>query len=958
MKRGLTLALLASASVLACTAAQAAAAADAPAASEVTEVVVTGSRTITNGNDSPTPLTVIPTDQLSKLAPTSVVDAVNLMPALQGSQSTSSNPGGGQRNGAAAYINLRDMGDLRTLVLMDGHRVVKTINQNEANLDSWVIPQLLIKRVDVVTGGVSAVYGSDAISGVVNFITDTSFEGLKVQGQTGTSTYSDDNINDVGFAVGRKFLDGRAHLEFSYEYHDDPGILNQADRPFFAKSLGGAGLGTAASPYRNVLNERISSTSFGGLINSGPLAGQQFATNGVLSAFNHGIATGTANVESGGDGGWYDTASIKSSLIFHQVFARGDYDFTNTVHGYLQLSATTNHTADAFRAPLEPVTLGYNNAFIPAGSALAAQAALTPTGTFSFSKLFNIPGTADQYTSTYMLHGGLDGTLGDYKWKLDVGQSASRIKAENEVNVDQGKFLAAINSVKTASGSTVCNASLTNANYASCVPLNLFGPTAFSQQALNYVLAQTYNINTTYLTDVDASITGAPVSTWAGPVNMALSAEFRQEAWDIKSNAGPNDPIDCGGIQFGCTASGLTQTPRWLQNTQPGQGRKTQRVSEIAYEADAPLLKDKPFAEAVNINGALRYTDYSTSGSVWTWKVGGLWRVNDDVTFRGTVSRDIRAPNLFELFSPTTIAPTTITDPLTGIAARVPVPTTSNPNLVPERANTFTGGVVWTPHNDLLRGLSFSIDAFHIEVNNAITLLSGNSTSLLSQCANSTANPLCAQLIIRPFPITNTTAANFPTSLIQTYENIASFDTYGADFETNYATKVFDHGLNLRALVSWQPHLVFNQGPAGIIDLGNTATGVNLYPASPAVKYTLIAQYDVTDQLNLGVLIHGQGAMKAVGVVEGQAKKIFNGGSDRDPAIAYTNLTLTYRLKPGVLGDTSLFANVANVFNQQPAVRYAGANSSPGVGLSGFFPPNGEDIVGRYYTVGFKSKFF
>ncbi len=922
------------------------------AAEALEEVVVTGSRVITNGNDSPTPVTVISTEQMLTVSPTTVVDTVNLMPALQGSQSTSSNPGGGQRNGAAAYINLRAMGDLRTLVLMDGHRVVPTINQNQGNVDSWVIPQLLIKRVDVVTGGVSAVYGSDAISGVVNFITDTNFSGVKVQASTGISEYNDDKIADFGVAGGQDIFGGRGHVILSAQYHHDPGIPDQLQRPFFAQSLGGAGLGTAASPYYNVVDQRISNASFGGLITGGPLTGYQFAQNGIVSLFNPGTPTGTANAASGGDGAWYKTASIKSALIFTQLFGRFDFDFTDTTHGYLQVSWTDNHTQNAFRSPLETVNIGYNNPYLnsiqqPYRSQLAAQAALTPNGSFSFRKLIAVPATANQWTDTYMVMGGVDGSIGDYKWDVGFQRSSSEIKAQNEINVDQGRFYAAANAVLNSAGQVVCNAALTNPNYANCVPINLFGPTSESQAAMDYVRAVTWNKNRTTLSELNTSLTGAPVSTWAGPVNMALAAEWRQLDWSVESNAGPNDPIDCNGIQFSCTGSA-----RWHQNTMPGLPEVTQRVSEIAYEADVPLMKDSRFADALNANGAVRFTDYSTSGSVWTYKLGLTWHINDDLTLRATGSRDIRAPNLFELNAPTTTAPTTLNDPLTRTAGPVPVSTISNANLTPEKANSLTGGFVWSPQ--FLPGFSLSVDGFLVKVDNAIAQLAGNSSSVLALCNETAgANPACAT-IVRPFPYSNTTPANFPTQLYQKWLNIASFETYGADVEASYSTSLRGHALNLRALASYQPHLIFDQGPAGIIDLGGVATGVNLYPASPSVKYTVLADYAITDQFIVSLMQRGRNKLQVVAVPQGTPEKVLV--QPYDPATTYTNLTLTYKPKVSS-GRVEVYLNVQNLFNKDPEVYYAGANSSPGVGLGGFFPPNGDDIVGRYYTLGVRLHF-
>lgn len=762
-----------------------------------------------------------------------------------------------------------------------------------------------------------------------------------------------------GWRSAPTYSGGRGHVLLSGQYRYDPGIPDQLQRPFFAQSLGGSGAGTATSPYFNVTDQRISNAAFGGLIASGPLNNFHFTQNNVLSPFNPGTPTGTANVSSGGDGAWFKTASIKSGMNIKQVFGRLDFDLTDSTHAYLQLAGTFNHTRNAFRSPLEALNIGYNNAYLsaiaqPYGAQIAAQAALTPAGSFTFRKLIAIPATAQQWTDTFLTMGGVEGAIGDYKWNIGFQHSKSDVKAQNDVNVDQGRFLAAANAV-TSGGQVVCNAALTNPNYAGCVPINLFGPSSETQAALNYVLAVTWNKNHTTLDEVNASFTGAPFDTWAGPVNMAVSAEWRQLEWSVDSNAGPSDPIDCNGIQFSCTSTGTTRTARWLQNTMPSLAKVTQRVSELAYETDVPLLKDRRFAEALNVNAAVRFTDYSTSGSEVTWKLGLNWRLNDDLTFRATRSRDIRAPNLFELNAPTTIAPTTITDPLTGTANSVGVATVSNSNLTPEIANSLTGGFVWTP--GFLPGFSLSVDGFRVKVDNAIAQLAGNSSSVLNLCRDTAGtNPACAEVIVRPFPYSNITAANFPTALFQKWLNFASFETYGVDVEANYKTRLFNRDLDLRGLVSYQPHLIFDQGPAGVIDLGGYATGVNLYPASPRVKYTFVAQYAITDAWDVSIMQRGRNRMKAVAVVRGQAPRVFRDGRDYDPATSYTNLTVSYLLKHAA-GQTQLYANVQNLFNKQPEVAYAGANSSPGVGLQGFFPPNGDDIVGRYYTVGFRYRY-
>ena len=180
---------------------------------QVSEVVVTGSRVIKNGNSSPTPVTVMPVDELESLRPGPVAEVLSSLPVFSGSRVADGNPGNGATNAGANVLNLRNLGFYRTLVLFDGHRVPPSTYDQLVDVD--MIPQMLLQRVDVVTGGASAVYGSDAISGVVNFITDTKFNGAKVNVEGGIANQGDDATADVGLAFGHSFLDGqigRAHV--------------------------------------------------------------------------------------------------------------------------------------------------------------------------------------------------------------------------------------------------------------------------------------------------------------------------------------------------------------------------------------------------------------------------------------------------------------------------------------------------------------------------------------------------------------------------------------------------------------------------------------------------------------------------------------------------------------------------------------------------------------------------
>jgi iron complex outermembrane recepter protein len=324
------------------TAPKPASAADEP---DTRDIVVTGSRIVQNGNNMPTPVTVIAADDLLSTHPTNLAEALNDLPVFAGSRSQASNTGTSGAAGAPAtstnalnVINLRNMGLARTLILYDGHRAPPSTPEGFVDIDT--IPQMLLKRVDVVTGGASAVYGSDAITGVVNFVTDTAFTGVKAEAQAGISKYGDDATYSFGIAAGTKLLDDRLHLMGSFNYRSDDGIFSKFDRPWGTELRTLQGDGSAAFPYFQVVGARQNNVTFGGRINNGVLINQQFTTGGVLIPFVNGTKTGQGGTippglpyEIGGDGGFYN-GQLRSSLKMKQGYGRLDFDITDALTFY------------------------------------------------------------------------------------------------------------------------------------------------------------------------------------------------------------------------------------------------------------------------------------------------------------------------------------------------------------------------------------------------------------------------------------------------------------------------------------------------------------------------------------------------------------------------------------------------------------------------------------------------
>ena len=946
--------LLAGASVLAFTTV-AQAQAQAPAApsteaatapSPTDEIVVTGSRTIRNGDNNPSPATVIATQDILQIQPGTLSDALNVLPVFAGSRSTSSNPtyNGSQTGGNANsnQLNLRNLGVTRTLVLMDGYRVPPTSFNNVVDVD--IIPSMLVQRVDTVTGGVSAVYGSDAVAGVVNYIIDRKFTGIRFETEAGVSQRNDNDRFQIGIAAGTKLFGGRGHLEASYQFIDERGINARSDRPWI-NLYGVAGSGTAAAPYILYNDLRQSNFTFGGRVTCGTvvagvnncgLNGQTFATDGVLRPFVNGTATATAGLQVGGDGAYYDSQLI-APLKAHQMFARYDHDLSDNLRAYFQFSGNIKRNtayADALR--FSNVGLQSNNPFLSP----AYRTQLSAAGsTFrlselmgNFSRLYNIA-KSKQFTYS----GGLEGALGAYRWGANFTHGTATIDTTIANNPNNQRIAAALDAV-TSGGQIMCYAATqaaTAAAYADCVPLNIFGPSAASQAALNYVLQPTHYHGYTVQDDFSAHVAGSPFSLPAGPVELALSGEWRKLSFRGNTTGPSSAFANCTNLRTNCSATtalwgfGFADSPKISQT-----------VKEGAIEADVPLLAEKPLFKLLSINGAARYTSYNTSGNYWTWKVGGLWRVSDSLRFRATRSRDIRAPTLYELFAPLNSVPIQPQDLLTGLSPTVPSTDLSNPDLTAEIANTITGGFSWTP----VRGLSFTVDAYKIKIGDAVAQVSGSAAAFQNLCYASAGTSFWCTLQVRPNNnYTSTAASNAVQRWYVKYLNFANIETKGVDFEANYASQLFGRPMSLRLLTAYQPHAYYRLPNVPTIDQGNVAFGPTGYSAGAAWRIAAFARFSPLKNITLDVLERWRSSMK----IGGDESLIIN--NNRIDSFATTNVTLSWAMRETALGQAQIALNVSNLFDaHSPGGAYTGNGTRTGL-RDGFVP--GDDVVGRAFSV-------
>jgi len=962
--------------------------AGAQPAGNTESVTVTGSR-IQNGSGMPTPVTVVSTDQLMTLTPTSIPEALATLPMFAPTLGTTSHtePNGRGFGTPTNNLNLHGLGTIRTLVLMDGKRVPGTFYDTTVNVD--MLPQMLVQRVDVVTGGASAVYGSDAVAGVVNYVLDHNFMGFKGQMQVGTSTYGDADTVRVGFAAGLNVLD-KGHFEVSAEYFSRDSIPDATARPYGdpAHSCQTTGSSTSSTnPQVLSCNIRQANASPFGLIASGPLKGLQFSADGkAIIAFNPGTPTGTGNANIGGDGGVLHNETLISADHNGQVYGRFDYDLTQDLSFYADARYGSAWTSGASQGYTNtdaayPIWLYSGNPFFTA----AQQAALFPTGTTSvdIARFDNDLGrqlNVKQQTNTEAVSAGLKGaTFGDFTWDIHYthGQNAVTLLTINNMNTS--RFYAALDAVKDpATGNTVCRASLvTPGAFPGCVPLNILGEKNSSTAAQQYVFGNTSWQAKNKMDDFAANLTGTLFEGWAGPIKTAVGMEYRHQALKVITSE-PNgvafnpQNLRLGAAGNSATGSFPTSNLAWFKEVQSA-AIGAEDITEGDIELDVPLLRDLPFAQLVSLNGAYRYTAYSTNGlsgpgpvsstfSANTYKVGLEWSVNDDVRFRASTSRDMRAPTLWDLYQQQVITASGITDAsfcdpaapaganCVGTNLNGPVNTVGggNPNLKPETSINNTLGVVFTP--SFIPGLTASIDYYHVKIGNAISTIGGNSQAAYQLCLESNLTSPYCNLITRPLGYTNQTPANFPTQIISLNQNVAMNARGGFDTEIDYVSDLSSWS-DLNGFLNFR--LFWNhQEVAGVISVAGV----------PGVQYqnNVNTANNPRDRANISLGYSYEGFSATV-TEQYIAQQNWFGTTTppttrfvKDPPIpAYylTGLAMTYDLKVEQQPVT-VFLNINNLFDNNGPIT-GGFNGSPGM----LYPtPTYADIIGRYFTLGVRFK--
>lgn len=876
-------------------------------------ITVTGSRIRRPNLDSTTPVTTVSAEQILDTGELSLGDEINRLPALR---STVSQANSTQFIGTAGINNLdlRGLGTSRTLVVVNGRRHVSS-SPGSYLVDVNTIPSMLLERVDVVTGGSSAVYGSDAISGVVNFITKRDYDGFDMRVQGGISSRSDRDSQSVSAIYGKNFSEGRGNIALAAEYARQAQLLF-SDRPEqtgaytgvpgfytaeFTGNEGGLPNGSDGIPDQRYFANPGSTfgiISLGGTVTTScpaanpanPLvtARRNAVCNGIFSPLSTGAPSTTEFSDNyvfnddgtlvrdrpaidlrgvgGGRFGGRTATGVEGAMLLPglerysgNLFAHYQISpaFEPFIEAkYVHITANQTSTQPTFVNGTLTPTFFLDNPFLSAQARSTIQTLLGTTSTtaaFTMNRFNNDIGTRaeDHKRDTYRIVAGIRGdlsTAGNIAYEVSLNWGRTDTYYETGGNVDVAKFNAAANAVRAADGSIQCRVNtdaITTNDMPGCVPINLFGQNNASEAAKKYVLYTSSRKQWAEQLDALAFVTGDTGGFFklpGGPIGFSLGGEYRRE--------------DAFSDYDDYTQSGATFLNSIAQFDPPAIN-----VWEGFGELRVPLLKDLPLIKELTVDGAGRYSKYSSMDKgVWAWNVGGIWAPIRDIRFRVGYARAVRAPNLSDLYAtrsqtfangfvdPCSMSVRTTPDRIRNCAA-AGIPTTmtytrddgvtvtlpwentlgsglsgfnqGNLNLQPETSKSLTVGAVFEP--SFLRGFSLTVDYYRITVNNVINGLSGQ--GIVDRCYDDPVglnNPFCSAVFRRTSadPLLNYTfngqqtrrftgrATDLPVGIIgpgflnQPF-NYAALKTSGIDGDLSYRFVEGDFRYSARVLVSW-----------------------------------------------------------------------------------------------------------------------------------------------------------
>lgn len=883
------------------------------------EIVVTGTLIRNPNLEQSTPVNVTTSDAIELKQSNVAEEVLRELPGVVPNMGSAVNNG----NTGGSYVDLRGLGSTRNIVLLNGNRVAPSDVNGRVDLNN--IPLALIERVDALTGAAVTTYGADAITGVVNFVTKRDFAGLEVQASEQITEQGDGNVFRVDATIGANFDDGRGNAVLSIGYQQaDP--VYQGDRPFSDNTLDSYSntfLGSGTS-----VPSRFSGTR--------PLAGgvpnttAQYVQTGtaadgtpILALVTGGAANGgVRQVNAAGQAvGTFATYNFNPFNIFqtpferYNIYGQANYEVSDAVEVYTRGMFSKNKVSTII-APSGSfggtVTVNLNNPFLPAtlrnqfcalniapvvngvnaaGAAVSGQTAYTPQFTpAECAAAATATGRTDpnyrEVTVTLNRRTPEVGPrISDYQTTFFDYRVGARGGITDSIDWNIEGAYGESENIQTIKGYTLQSrfrqGSLVNGTLANpvcqdpsngCVPINLFGPEgSISPAAADFLQENSSTTNRTSLAQARAIVSGDLGFASPGavqPIGFAVGAEYRKYKAQQASDLLAKQPGELGG------AGGAAP------DIDGGYD-----VYEAYAEIVAPLIEDKPFFESLTLEAGIRYSDYSIEGAggynTTTWKAGGSWEPGAGVKFRGNYSHAVRAPNIGELFTPTSVGLTNLgIDPCAGAApvgnanlravciaqgapagtigsitnptaAQANITTGGNLNLQPEKADTWTLGVVWQP--DFLPRFNLSLDYYNIKVKDVLgTPLPGD---IISACfdsvtAASAADPACTS--IRRNPITGGLDGDPATTpgLFGTTNNLGRLFTDGFDLIMNYNTDLGFASLDWSFVGNWTRSSKYNANAADPASVGRECVGY--YSVNCSFTGSIQPEFQFSNRFTLG----------------------------------------------------------------------------------------------------------
>jgi iron complex outermembrane recepter protein len=821
------------------------------------EVIVTGSLITDPNRESPSPILISSIESLQQSGTATIEAALNQLPMFAPAGAAGN---GGQGTGGHATVNLHALGANRNLVLLDGRRL--PLADIFGTVDINLVPDSILSSVQTITGGASAVYGSDAMSGVVNFISLDHFEGASFDAQYGNTERGDLAQTKASLALGTTFAEGGGHALLSAGYTDRGNLLGKDRMPFFDLLTPSSfiGQGTFVPSATNLPNATTVNNLFASYGSATPVANSLnlgFNDDGTLftqtGAKNYkGPTTDDYRIIGGNvrmpvQKGFY----VQNPLERKSVFSKFDYEVGPvTTYGqilYVDSTVTTN-SGNSLTQFGTLTTIPVTNPFIPNDLRTLLASRPTPGAPFTWNgRYVGVPFKSwdEQYTTTQYL-GGVRGSLpfGDWTWDVFAAYDTTEHVQTNHNAVLKSQVQNLLNAPD--GGNAICAGGFN--------PFGLNHSATISDACLRYMTTTAHSTEDLSQTTYQGVVQGSLFNLPAGAVKVALLLDHRRNTYEYQ----PDSQLAAQNIEA-------------VIASQATDGAIS--VDEYAVQLDVPLLADVPLIHKLNIGGAFRRSDYTTSGSVDSYETDLRWEPIDSLLVRGGYQRAVRAPNIGELFAAASGAqiafgtpPAAIGDPCdirstarTGangasvrglcLAQGIPgavidtyvFPTTAtagvtqgNPELEPETADTYNFGLAWTSRSSAqwLSGLSASVDYYSIEIKDVISVVPG--LSALSKCYNldgsnptySVDNQFC-QLLTRD--------ANGLLQLIETpYLNLGGLKTEGVDLQLDWQVELNDR---------WTAH--FNTAVGYLLDysvqtLPNSAfqdfTGTNTIAANHTVS--------------------------------------------------------------------------------------------------------------------------